>query len=190
MKAIGAAQTFMRLRDEDGRLIATQGYFPPTLDAAINQKARWIAGIALSGWDRLGWCGGLGERWMRLRDRQSLLAALLLAAAYLAMLLWTMLFGAELLAGHELRPLGGVLALLLTINLGLLFWRLVMRFGFVTAAYGWREGLRSIPRVIVANAVAMLAARRALIRYRTLRRDGSATWDKTDHVFPQRLPAE
>ena len=38
----------------------------------------------------------------------------------------------------------------------------LMRFAFTTAAYGWREGLRSIPRVVVANLVAILAARRAL----------------------------
>ena len=47
-----------------------------------------MTGIALAGWDRLGWRGGLAERWMRLRDRQSLLAALILCAAYLALLLW------------------------------------------------------------------------------------------------------
>ena len=191
LRALGGRSAFVRLpAGPGGRAVATRGYFPRTLAAAVAQKARWMTGIALAGWDRLGWSGGLAERWMRLRDRQSLLAALLLAAAYLAMVFWTLLFGAELLAGREFRPLGGLLALLLTINFGLLLWRLAMRFGFVTAAYGWREGLRSIPRVVVANAVAMLAARRALMRYRALRRDGAATWEKTDHVFPQQLPAE
>ena len=62
-----------------GRSIATRAYFPATLDAAVAQKARWMTGIALAGWDRLGWSGGLAERWMRLRDRQSVLAALVLA---------------------------------------------------------------------------------------------------------------
>ena len=50
-----------------------------------------MTGIALAGWDRLGWSGGLAERWMRLRDRQSLLAAILLCAGYLALLLWLVL---------------------------------------------------------------------------------------------------
>ena len=31
-----------------------------------------------SGWDRLGWSGGLGERWMRLRDRRGPFAALMI----------------------------------------------------------------------------------------------------------------
>ena len=49
------------------------------------------------------------------------------------------------------------------INAWLLGWRLLMRAGFTTAAYGWREGLRSIPRTLVANIIAILAARRALL---------------------------
>ena len=61
-----------------GGAVVTREYFPGTVKAAVQQKARWMTGIALSGWDRLGWGGGLAERWMRLRDRQSPLAALLL----------------------------------------------------------------------------------------------------------------
>ena len=83
----GGRAAFVRLPAGPGRpVVATREYFPATLDAAVAQKARWMTGIALAGWDRLGWSGGLAERWMRLRDRQSLLAALVLAAAYLALL--------------------------------------------------------------------------------------------------------
>ena len=81
-----ARAAFVRLPAGPGRpVVATREYFPATLDAAVAQKARWMTGIALAGWDRLGWSGGLAERWMRLRDRQSLLAALVLGAAYLAL---------------------------------------------------------------------------------------------------------
>ena len=149
-----------------------------------------MTGIALAGWDRLGWSGGLAERWMRLRDRQSLLAALILFAGYLALVLWTALAAVDGLSVWDMRPIPPLLSLLLTVNLGLLCWRLAMRFGFVAAVYGWREGLRAIPRVIVGNAITMLAARRALFRYLALRRTGIAAWDKTDHAFPQQLPAE
>ena len=72
----------------------------------------------------------------------------------------------------------------------LLVWRLAMRFTFVTRAYGWREGLRSIPRVVVSNAIAMMAARRAVFRYLSIRRTGNASWDKTVHAFPSQVPAE
>ena len=47
-----------------------------------------VGGIAFAGWDRLGWAGGLGERWLRMRDRRGPLAALLLVAGYGALLLW------------------------------------------------------------------------------------------------------
>lgn len=149
-----------------------------------------MTGIALSGWDRLGWSGGLAERWMRLRDRQSVLSALLLFVAYVALLLWVSLSAWSILAGVQVAPLAPLLALLLEVNAAFLVWRLAMRSGFVTRAYGWREGARSIPRAIVGNAIAMLAARKAMFRYLRSRKGGAARWDKTVHAFPSEMPAE
>ena len=123
---------------------------------------------------------------MRLRDRQSPLAALLLAAAYVALVLFAVL----LLAGYELAPFSQTLTLLLALNSALLLWRLAMRFAFVARLHGWREGLRSLPRTITANIIAMLAARRAIARYLRLLRTGAQRWDKTAHAFPHQLPAE
>lgn len=191
LRALGGRAAFVRLPAGPGRpAVATRGYFPRTLDAAVAQKARWMNGIALAGWDRLGWRGGLAERWMRLRDRQSVLAAIILFAAYAALVLWSALFAAEWLTPYRMAPISDGLSLLLTVNLALLVWRLAMRFGFVTRAYGWREGLRAPPRVIVGNAIAMLAARRAVTRYLGNRRTGASVWDKTDHAFPAQIPAE
>lgn len=82
------------------------------------------------------------------------------------------------------------LAAVSAIAMLLLLWRLAMRFAFVTAAYGWREGLRSLPRIFIANAIAMLAARRAVGRYLLARRSGQASWDKTHHIFPAHLSAK
>jgi adsorption protein B len=184
---LGRGAAFVRLPAGEGRpIVATREYFPATLDAAVAQKARWMTGIALAGWDRLGWSGGLAERWMRLRDRQSLLAALVLAAAYLALALWGALLLVSLPTGFALPPFGPALNALLAVNSGLLLWRLGMRFGFVAAAHGWREGLRSLPRTVTGNIIAMMAARRALVRYR----GGHKGWDKTAHAFPNQLPAE
>jgi bacteriophage N4 adsorption protein B len=166
--------------------VATREYFPATLAGAVAQKARWMTGIALAGWDRLGWSGGLAERWMRLRDRQSPLAALVLAAAYLALLLWAGLAVAQRTTGWTMPPFTPFLSLLIAVNSGLLLWRLAMRFGFVACSYGWREGLRALPRAVTGNIVAMMAARRALVRYVS----GRAAWDKTAHNFPRQLPAE
>ena len=185
----GGRRAFVRVAGEDGETIATREYFPGTLDASVRQKARWMTGIALSGWDRLGWSGGLAERWMRLRDRQSLLAAILLGAGYLALALWLILKGWQGAGGAGPEPLPAFLAVLVAINSGLLAWRLAIRAGFTAAAHGWREGLRSVPRMAVGNLVAVLAAAAALSRYRALRRGGRPRWDKTAHIFPGRPAA-
>lgn len=183
----GGRTAFVRIAAAPGRpVVATREYFPSTLSAAVAQKSRWMLGIALAGWDRLGWSGGLAERWMRMRDRQSLLAALLLVAGYTALLLWT----ARTLgtfAGLEPVAISEPLRILLLINGGLLAWRLLMRFAFVAHAYGWREGLRALPRTIVGNFIAILAARQAVSHYAAAR---GAVWEKTDHAFPNEVPAE
>ncbi|HEX8364014.1 MAG TPA: glycosyl transferase family protein [Allosphingosinicella sp.] len=187
LRDVGGRAAFVRVRAAPGcAVVATREYFPATLAAAVAQKARWMRGIALSGWDRLGWSGGLAERWMRMRDRQSLLAAILLLAGYTAFLLWTART-AGTLAGLGPVAIGEPLRILLLANGGLLAWRLAMRFAFVTHAYGWREGLRALPRTIVGNLVAILAARQAVVDYAAAR---GAVWDKTDHAFPHEVPAE
>jgi adsorption protein B len=168
-----------------GKLVAVRAHFPATLEEAVRQKTRWMTGIALSGWDRLGWRGGWAEHWMRLRDRRAVLAALILGAAYAALILWAF--------SHALRrgvPPGPWLATLLTLNAVLLVWRMAMRFWMVARLYGCREGLRSVPRTIIANIIAMMAARRAVVQYAGLARQGPIAWDKTSHIFPSALPAE
>jgi len=182
--ALGGRSAFVRRRDSAGRLIATREYFPGTFRAAVAQKSRWTAGIALSGWDRLGWGGGVAERWMRLRDRQAPLAALLLLAGYVSAALWLLLKLGEGLGGAAPSPLPPRLAPLFEVNLLLLVWRMAWRFAFVTRGYGMAEGLRSIPRAVVGNFVTMAAAWAAIGRYRTGRRTGRAEWGKTAHKFP------
>jgi adsorption protein B len=186
----GARRAFVRVRTADGEIVATREYFPGILSASVRQKARWMTGIALSGWDRLGWSGGLAERWMRLRDRQSLLAAILLGAGYLALALWLALKAWQGAGGRGPAPWPALLSVVVAVNLGLLGWRLAVRAAFTSAAYGWREGLRAIPRMAIGNFVAMLAAGRAWSNYRALRRGGRPRWDKTAHIFPVRAATE
>ena len=166
-------------------VVATRGHFPATLGDAVRQKARWLGGIALSGWDRLGWSGGLGESWIRMRDRRGPLAALLLLAAYTAALLWSQLWLAEAFGAPVQARMDSTLTLLLTINFWLLAWRILMRACFTGSAYGWREGLLSVPRLVVGNVIAMLAAVRALSLHLG---GGARKWDKTRHIFPAELP--
>jgi adsorption protein B len=190
VREAGGRSLFLRIAGDDGRQVATREYFPGTVPAAVAQKARWMAGIALAGWDRMGWSGGAAERWMRLRDRQSLLAAALLFAGYLAFALWLLLAPLRLMAGVEAAPFPPLLAGLVQVNIALLAWRMAVRAAFTGQAYGWREGLRAVPRAVIANAIAMLAAAAALSRYRRLRRTGHTAWGKTAHIFPETAAAE
>jgi adsorption protein B len=185
--ALGHKTMFVRIPAQPGErgVVASRGHFPATLGSAVRQKARWLGGIALSGWDRLGWSGGLGERWMRMRDRRGPLAALLLLSAYSAALLWSQLWLAELLGAPVQARMDAWLTTILTINGWMLVWRILMRAGFTTSAYGWREGLLSIPRLVVGNVIAMLAAARAVSLHLG---GGARRWDKTRHIFPAELP--
>ncbi|HEX6218539.1 MAG TPA: glycosyl transferase family protein [Sphingomicrobium sp.] len=181
--ALGLKTMFVRIpaRPGDSAVVASRGHFPTSLGEAVRQKARWLGGIALSGWDRLGWRGGIGERWMRLRDRRGPLAAILLIAAYLAAFLWSQLWLAEALGAPIEARLDPTLVTLLWINGLLLLWRIFMRFIFTTSAYGLTEGLLSVPRLVVGNIIAMLAAGRAIAIHMG---GGPKGWDKTRHIFP------
>ena len=184
---LGLKTIFVRIparRGERG-IVASRGHFPASMGAAVRQKARWLGGIALSGWDRLGWSGGLGERWMRMRDRRGPLAALLLIAGYLAGLLWAQLWVAKELGAPIQVRVDDTLVTLLLINGWLLAWRIMMRATFTASAYGVREGLLSIPRLAVGNVIAMLAALRAVSIHLG---GGPKRWEKTHHIFPRELP--
>jgi len=85
-----------------------------------------------------------------------------------------------------LPPLLGPLAeTLAALNLAILAWRLAMRAACTTHIYGWREGVRSVPRAIVSNVINAAAAWSACRRYIEMLRTGLApAWDKTTHRFP------
>lgn len=181
--ALGERTIFVRLPAAAGErnVIASRGHFPGTLGAAVRQKARWLGGIAFAGWDRMGWSGGLGERWFRLRDRRGPFAALLLCAGYLAALLWGQLWLAEQMGAPPAPEPAPLLLGLLQCNAVLLLWRLALRIGFTTRVYGLGEGLSSVPRIFASNLVATLACARAFVAHA---RGGPRQWDKTAHVFP------
>ena len=184
IRNMGGRGVFVRMRDAAGELVATREYFPDSLDGAVRQKARWMVGISLAGWDRMGWQGGLAESWMRIRDRRAAIAAVILFAAYVAFLLWGLLVVARWLgleADH--RPSSAV-ELLLWLNFAFMTWRAAMRAIFVGRSYGWMHGVGAIPRAIIANLIAMLAARRAVFLYLKSLFGKPLVWDKTQHRFP------
>ena len=179
--ALGGKGRFVRARSANGRLIATRAYFPEKFRTAVRQKTRWTHGIALQGWDRLGWQGSPVSRWMMLRDRKGPVAAILLALAY-------GLVGATIVV-HTLTHLGvlepitlsPLLRTLLWINLAGLVWRLLLRGVFTAHEYGWAEGQRAIPRVIVSNVIAICSGYGGVAAYILALRGTPSEWDKTEH---------
>ena len=185
--ALGGRGLFARCLAETGELVAVRAYFPSDFVAAARQKARWMVGIALAGWDRTGWSRPrhLTDHWMRMRDRRAPLAVLVLAAAYAALLVWALADVLHAWRGEHVPLLAP--AWLLDFNLSMLAWRLVMRVAFTTRDYDWREGLWSIPRFLVGNLVALAAAPRALATYLPMLFGAVPHWDKTAHEFPDVL---
>ena len=184
---LGGRGLFLNVRETGGdQPVGVRAYFPATLDAAVRQKARWMIGIALAGWDRIGWAarGRATDHWMRMRDRRTILAVPVLAAAYVALVGWGISESVHWLTGTSRADATPAMRLLLMLNSALLLWRIAMRAHFVGRRCGWKEGARSVPRAIIANLVALLAARRAIFRYLAMLRGAELRWDKTAHHFP------
>jgi len=184
----GGKCRFLRVRGDDGRLIATRAYFPVRLDHVVRQKTRWVHGIALQGWDRVGWSSGLVETWMRARDRRGPLTALVLLFGYtlLALTLFSQL--AIEFGFGEPMPLSPLLEALLIANLIAFLWRAVWRFGWTASIYGVVEGLRAVIRVPLTNVIAIMAGWRAVLAYVRALMGKGVNWDKTPHVdHPARL---
>jgi len=200
LSQLGHPPVFARVAERaGGPLVATDAYFPWNLKAAVRQKARWMTGIALAGWDRTRWASARGrgwarvrdwpatiaDHWMRARDRRAPIALIVLAAAYLSLLLW-----AAAGIGHWLTDIAApsvdpLLERLLLANAGLLVWRMAARAAFTWRVHGAAEAAWSVPRLLVANYVSLLAVRRAVWSYAAMLRGRGVAWDKTAHHFPE-----
>ena len=184
----GGTCRFVRARGEDGRLIATRAYFPARLDHVVRQKTRWVHGIALQGWDRVGWSSGLIETWMRARDRRGPLTALVLLIGYTLIALTSLgWLGTQLGFGEpiELSPL---LEALLIANVIAFAWRALWRFSWTQHEYGLAEGAWAVLRIPLTNVIAIMSGRRALFAYVRSLFGRNVEWDKTPHsAHPARL---
>jgi len=200
--AYGLGTRFIDAVGSAGDRIVSRGAFPGEIEKAVRQKSRWIAGIALAGWDHLGWQGSRREaaalsgnrawleRWMLWRDRRAPLAALILLAAYVGAIATALGLAGQLLLGWDAIVVGDGMRLLLAFNLLLLCWRMGMRSHFTARWYGLGEAMASVPRAFVANVIAILAARRAVTLYWRMLRSGEVVWDKTDHPRSEPVPED
>ena len=192
LSARGASGQFVIARHASGELVASRGFFPHKLGDAVQQKTRWLRGIALDGWDRIGWISNprgtvwqdIAAIWMLWRDRRAVVAAGAICAAYLAMVLAGI--GTALAYIYALPVVigGAGLGWLCAFNMLLFGWRLMMRGHYTARIYGWRQGVMAIARQPVSNFILVLTARRALSDYVRGLRGAALRWDKTAHQFP------
>lgn len=178
----GGKSSFLRVRDRQGRIVATREFFPGTLTTSVRQKTRWLHGIAFQGWERLGWSGRGCDLWMRVRDRRGTLVALVLTAAYLLVILSPFVRLGE--ATGAITPLvpDPAVKVLLLFNFCSLIWRLALRFCFTAHEYGYVEGVRAIIRFPVGNIISIMAGRRALMAYLRVLLGGKVQWEHTVHL--------
>lgn len=177
----GKGGRFLRVRAADGSLVATRAYFPARFRAAVRQKSRWVHGIAFDGWDQLGWSLRPAELWMRVRDRRGPLVAVVLAASYLLVALTLVFWLADATGLYPAGKLPTLVYWVLIATTLAFAWRVVMRCVLVGREYGWLDGLAAVLRIPVANIIAILAARRALMRYAATLFGQPARWEKTEH---------
>lgn len=188
---LGGKTILARIYTEAGDLVGTKSCFPATLKTSVRQKSRWLTGIALAGWDRIGWHGGFAQFWMLCRDRKAIFAALVLVLGYIAVLMIAAMAVLDYAGLHQQAAFPDLVYALVFANGVFLIWRLFMRALFVWRLYGPAEAILSIPRIIVSNTVAIMAARRAVSAYIRHCFGAELKWDKTAHThFPSEQRSE
>jgi adsorption protein B len=189
LHALGYRQIFLPVRFQGGRPVATREYFPRHFRAAVRQRSRWVAGIALQGWQNHGWRGPWPQAYWLWRDRKGLVGNLLSPLANLVFLAGLANFVVHAGAGQPWRFAALIpwwlSRLCLATYLSALV-QLAMRTGCSARIYGWRFAAAAPVRATwgnVVNFAATVAAVRQFTAARIHRR--SMTWRKTDHVYPR-----
>lgn len=179
-------------REEE--VIATREYFPSGLGASIRQRSRWVLGITLQTWAKVGWKGGAAVRYCLWRDRKALFANAVVLLAYALLAYAALRAGLAALDGsgwtaERVIPRGSALAWIVAANTAFVAWRGAMKAWLVGRLYGPMQAALSLPRVVVANVVGVAATARAVrswLRHRLL--GEPLRWSKTAHEFPEGEP--
>lgn len=170
--------------------LCVREHFPNTIQTSYRQKARWTLGIALQGWEQLGWSKSPIDNYFLFRDRKVILTPSLAILGYLLAINYIVLNLVALETGSKPVSLFGDEPIgfwLLLFNAFALAARVAQRIYFTRRIYGWGHALMSVPRIFLASIVNFFATMRALkIFIRSKITGESIAWDKTAHRFPSR----
>ena len=176
LHAMGCRQIFVPVTFENGAPVATREYFPRVRKAAARQRSRWIAGIALQGWERHGWRAPWGQRYWFWRDRKGIVGNLLSPVANVAYI-----YGLANWKAVATGPNWPLYACTLAIAV----YQIGMRMWTGKRIYGWRFATLSPLRVLWGNFINFHATAKALKQFAGARLQGaSLRWQKTDHSYP------
>jgi len=188
LHAMGCRQVFLPIRMEATGPVATREYFPSSFRSAVRQRSRWVAGIALQGWEQHGWQAPWRQCYWFWRDRKGLAGNLLSPVANLLFLYGCASYAAAACGGHtwglgsQIPPR---LAAVYSLTLSISTVQMAMRIGWSARVYGWRFAAGAPLRMPWANLVNCAATAAALAQFARARLTRRAlVWRKTEHVYP------
>jgi len=174
---LGYPQIFVAVRFYRGEPIATREYFPRNRRAAVRQRSRWIAGIALQGWQRHGWRASWLQRYWLWRDRKGLVGSVVSPLVNL-----TLVYGA---IHKQVLVAAPWIVWLYSAALAIAAWQVSVRIYSSSRIYGWRFASLAPLRMCWGNLVNFHATARALSQFTAARlRRRELRWQKTEHSFP------
>ncbi len=191
LHSLGCRQVFVPLRFDANGPVATREYFPRGFRAAIRQRSRWVAGIALQGWAMHGWRGPWPQVYWFWRDRKGLLGNLLSPVTNLLFLCGGAFWLSRMQAGqpwHLDAYLPHWLAQCCAATMWLSAIQGSLRTACCASIYGWRFALGVPVRMLWGNVVNSAATIGALHQFWIARRRRrTLAWLKTDHDYPCQL---
>lgn len=175
---------------EKEELVSIRNVFPCDFNAAVRQKSRWIAGIALQGWENLGWKGDLLTKYVLFKDRKALLTSQVNMLGYLVIVFVVSYYAMIMLFPDAYRypPLvekGTLLWNIIMVTTVFLFLRLLVRMYCVFKYYNLKRALLSLINFVWANFINFFATNRAIFMFSRYLITGKwIKWDHTTHVPP------
>jgi adsorption protein B len=180
--AMGLRQIFLPIVFDHSGPIATREYFPGTMRAAIRQRSRWVAGIALQGWQHHGWRLPGRQRYWLWRDRKGLIGSLVSPVTNLISIYVAFSWANGSRPAEHLTPFVGWVYLCAA---WLAAFQMAIRACCCARVYGWSYAALVPLRALWANQVNGLATLGALHQFAKARlRHRSLAWRKTDHSYP------
>lgn len=185
--AAGYRQIFVPIRFAAEGPVVTREFFPRTWRAAIRQRSRWVAGIALQGWQRHGWRGSLRGVYWFWRDRKGLVGNLLSPPANLLFFCWA---ASAFTAAQASWRFGSYvpdwLVRVCCVSAAISVLQIGLRLHFSARLYGLRFALGVPARILWGNWINCAATVQALYQFFAAHRSRcSLVWQKTAHAYPR-----